>query len=60
MNHITRKPNDILFVSSDMRIESFKVFVEHINKLRRKGHNEVGRVIFEDGLMIRWTVFQIG
>ena len=34
------------FVSSDMRIESFKGFVEHINKLRRKGHNVIGRVIF--------------
>ena len=47
-NESYNKKNQTIFffVSSDMRIESFKVFVEHINKLRRKGHNVVGRVIF--------------
>ena len=37
-NESYNKKNQTIFffVSSDMRIESFKVFVEHINKLRRK------------------------
>jgi hypothetical protein len=47
-NESYNKKNQTIFffVSSDMRIEAFKGFVEHINKLRRKGHTVVGRVIF--------------
>lgn len=41
-----RNQTIFFFVSSDMRIESFKGFVEHINKLRKKGHKVIGRVIF--------------
>ena len=34
------------FVSSDMKIESFKHFVVSIDKLKRRGYNVVGRVFF--------------
>lgn len=34
------------FVSSDMKLESFKHFVVSIDKLKRRGYNVVGRVLF--------------
>ena len=36
----------MFFISSDIRLESLKGFVEHIKKLRRRGYNITGRVMF--------------